>query len=429
MAKLYSNRGIRFIQALQHRAFTWFWVGQTISTLGDGAFTTALAVVVYQLTKSSLAMGLLLMAQITPEVIFTLIGGAVADRLPRRTVLLASDASRALIVLSIALLGWLNLLHLWHLFAMAILFGITVSFFHPSYRALTPELVPKEHFSSANALTELSIQLGNLLGPALGAGLIALAAGSTAAAFAFDGLTFVISVCSLLIIRSTPPLSQQTPSLAQKRVTLRTGLQHLGKDIREGFHTILASTWLLWSMIVAAIALMSYKGALSVALPKLVFAIYGSGPWLLAAISTAVAIGAIIGALFVGEIKLRRRGVISLLGYVLSGLALMTFAFPLPHTAIIPFFVLPAAFLVGFGINVMQTIWVTLLYELVPPEKLGRVSSVDLLGSLGLLPIGYLLAGWLGDRLGPPTVFLFGGAFMVVVNLIPLLFRDIRQLQ
>ena len=220
MAKLYSNRGIRLIQALQHRAFTWFWAGQTISTLGDGAFTTALAVVVYQLTKSSLAMGLLLMAQITPEVIFTLIGGAVADRLPRRTVLLASDASRALIVLSIALLGWLNLLHLWHLFAMAILFGITLSFFHPSYRALTPELVPKEHFSSANALTELSIQLGNLLGPALGAGLIALAAGSTAAAFAFDGLTFVISVCSLLIIRSTPPLSQQTPSLAQKRVNL-----------------------------------------------------------------------------------------------------------------------------------------------------------------------------------------------------------------
>jgi MFS family permease len=126
---------------------------------------------------------------------------------------------------------------------------------------------------------------------------------------------------------------------------------------------------------------------------------------------------------------LRRRGVISLLGYVLSGLALMTFAFPLPRTAIIPFFVLPAAFLVGFGINVMQTIWVTLLYELVPPEKLGRVSSVDLLGSLGLLPIGYLLAGWLGDRLGPPTVFLLGGAFTVVVNLIPLLFRDIRQLQ
>src|SRR5258708_18326575 len=123
-------------------------------------------------------MGLLLMAQITPEVIFTLIGGAVADRLPRRTVLLASDASRALIVLSIALLGWLNLLHLWHLFAMAILFGITLSFFHPSYRALTPELVPHKHFSSANALTELSIQLCNLLGPALGPDLIHLPAGS-----------------------------------------------------------------------------------------------------------------------------------------------------------------------------------------------------------------------------------------------------------
>jgi MFS family permease len=93
------------------------------------------------------------------------------------------------------------------------------------------------------------------------------------------------------------------------------------------------------------------------------------------------------------------------------------------------FVVLPAAFLVGFGINVMQIIWVTLLYELVPGDKLGRVSSVDLLGSLGLLPIGYVLAGWLGDRLGPSTVFLLAGMVMIVLNTIPLFLRDIRELE
>ena len=92
-----------------------------------------------------------------------------------------------------------------------------------------------------------------------------------------------------------------------------------------------------------------------------------------------------------------------------------------------PFVVLPAAFLVGFGINVMQIIWVTLLYELVPSNKLGRVSSVDLLGSLGLLPIGYVLAGWLGDRVGPAAVFLLGGIVMVLLNLLPMLLRDIRR--
>jgi MFS family permease len=101
---------------------------------------------------------------------------------------------------------------------------------------------------------------------------------------------------------------------------------------------------------------------------------------------------------------------------------------PLPHPVIL-FVVLPAAFLVGFGINVMQIIWVTLLYELVPGDKLGRVSSVDLLGSLGLLPVGYVLAGWLGDCLGPSTVFLLAGMVMVVLNIILLFLHDIRELE
>jgi MFS family permease len=425
---LFSRKGIRLAQAFQSRAFAWFWLGQTISALGDGAFATALAVAVYELTGSSLAMGLFLMVQIIPELIFTLLGGVAADRLPRRLILFCSDAGRALVVLLIALLTWFNLLQLWHLFVLAVLFGIIASFFHPSYRAITPELVDREHLSSANALTELSVQCGNLLGPMLGASLIAFGRGSASTAFAFDGLTFVISVCSLFAIRSIPRTSQEKTGEREEQANRKSGLRSVGQDMNDGFRTIVRSTWLLWSMIVAAFSLMAYRGAMTVSLPKLVFTVYENGPWLLAAITTTVGIGAIAGAIFVGQAKLRRRGIIALLGYVLSGLALLAFALPLPHPVIL-FVVLPAAFLVGFGINVMQIIWVTLLYELVPADKLGRVSSVDLLGSLGLLPVGYVLAGWLGDRLGPSTVFLLSGMVMVVLNIIPLFLRDIRKLE
>ena len=440
MDTLTPSKGLRVAYALQSRSFAVFWVGQTISSLGDGAFATALAVAVYQLTGSSLAMGLFLMAQITPELIFTLFGGIAADRLPRRLVLVCADAGRALIVLTIALLSWFSLLHLWHLFVLAVLFGIIGSFFHPSYRAITPELVVKSHLSSANALTELSVQMGNLLGPILGAGLIAFG-GSTGVAFAFDSLTFIISVCSLAAIRTrmntdegfAQPENDEVSPIATEIVVEKVplsppGFQGMMADMRDGFRTIVRSSWLIWSMIVAAFGLMAYRGAMSVTLPKLVFAIYGSGPWLLGAITTMVGVGAIIGALFVGQAHLRRRGIVALLGYVLSGLALLLFSLPLSHN-IVPFVVLPAAFLVGFGINVMQIIWVTLLYELVPANKLGRVSSVDLLGSLGLLPIGYILSGWLGDRLGPPAVFLLAGLVMILLNLLPLLLREIRQVE
>lgn len=428
MSSLTPQRGLRLAYALQSRSFAVFWLGQTFSALGDGAFATALAIAVYQLTGSSLAMGLFLMAQIIPELIFTLFGGVAADRLPRRLVLVCSDVGRAVVVLLIALLAWLNLLQLWHLFVLAVLFGIIGSFFHPSYRAITPELVVKTHLSSANALTELSVQLGNLLGPILGAGLVVLSGGSASMAFAFDSLTFVISVCSLAAIRLVAKVAQESSNEGEIATVHAAGLSGMLRDIRDGFRTILRSSWLLWSMIAAAFGLMAYKGAIAVSLPKLVFAVYSSGPWLLAAITTTVGLGAIAGALFAGQVHFRRRGIVGLLGYVLSGVALMVFSLPFPHS-VVPFVVLPAAFLVGFGINVMQIIWVTLLYELVPSHKLGRVSSVDLLGSLGLLPIGYVLAGWLGDRVGPAAVFLLGGIVMVVLNLLPMLVRDIRRLE
>ncbi len=79
--------------------------------------------------------------------------------------------------------------------------------------------------------------------------------------------------------------------------------------------------------------------------------------------------------------------------------------------------------------DVMHIIWSNLLYELVPDEKLGRVASVDLLGSLGLLPIGYVVAGWLGDRSGPASVFFIGGLSMVILNCLPLFLRSIREVK
>jgi len=425
MSFLLSSKGLRLTQALHSRAFTWFWLGQTISALGDGAFITALAVAVYVLTRSSLMMGLFLTAQITPELLFTLLGGVAADRLPKRLVLLCADAGRALAVCTIALLIWLKLLQLWYLFVLAILFGLARSFFNPAYRAIPPELVEQGRLASANALTALSIQFGSLLGPVLGAMCIGLGGGSAAPAFAFDGLTFLVSVCSLLAIHR---LTSPSPVSTGEQAPSSSGMKGVFADMLDGFRTIRASTWLLWSMIGATFGLVAYTGAMAVSLPKLVFAVYRSNTWLLATVSTTVGIGAIVGTVCVGQFHLRHRGILGFSAYIASGLALMVFSIPLP-TESIPLVILPAAFVVGVGMYVMHIIWSTLLYELVPSYKLGRVTSVDLLGSLGLLPLGYVFAGWISDSLGPAAVFLLGGLVMVLLNAIPLFLHDIRTLQ
>jgi len=125
--------------------------------------------------------------------------------------------------------------------------------------------------------------------------------------------------------------------------------------------------------------------------------------------------------------RLPRRGFIFFLSDLIAGATLLTFAAPLPR-ATEPFVVIAAAVVMGVGLSLGQTIWVTLLHRLVPNDKLGRVSSIDLLGSMALLPIGYALAGVLTDSSGPRSVFVAGGTLCVLLNIIPLFLRAIREL-
>src|SRR4051794_23641531 len=122
---------LRFARALRSRSFALLWLGQTISTLGDGVYLTALAWQVLTLTGSGAAMGIVLIATAVPRVLFMLLGGVIADRLPRRLVMLWADAGRAVAVGAIAILSYTNTLEFWHLIALGLLFGLSQAFFLP----------------------------------------------------------------------------------------------------------------------------------------------------------------------------------------------------------------------------------------------------------------------------------------------------------
>ncbi len=188
-----------FAQALHSRPFALLWAGQTVSALGDGAFVTALSWQALQLTGSAMAMGIVVLAQTLPMIFLLLLGGVVADRFPRQQVMLWSDASRTVAVLVIAALGMAHLLQLWHLVLLALFFGTVRGFFSPAYQSIIPQLVEKRDQPSANSLTELSYQLYCSIGPMFGATCVALA--GPASAFAFDGLTFIVSALCLATLR------------------------------------------------------------------------------------------------------------------------------------------------------------------------------------------------------------------------------------
>jgi DHA3 family tetracycline resistance protein-like MFS transporter len=160
---------------------------------------------VVQKTGSALIMGTVLTCSFVPMVLCSLFAGVVVDRLPRVQVMVVSDLVRGVIVAGVTILAMRQALEVWHVLVASVVFGTVDAFFRPAYIALVPELVPSEHLPSANALTSLSIQIGRIAGPALGATVIALV--STSGAFAFNGLSFFICAACLLPLlkRTTSP--------------------------------------------------------------------------------------------------------------------------------------------------------------------------------------------------------------------------------
>jgi MFS family permease len=166
---------------------------------------------------------------------------------------------------------------------------------------------------------------------------------------------------------------------------------------------------------------------LVVALPRLVHDVYGAGVWLLGAVGTAIAAGRIGAAFLVGQFQLRRRGVIAFCADIMAALAILAFVLPVGHSMHLPI-ALVAGVCFGLGGGTFQTIWVTLLHELVPNHLLGRVASIDLLGSFCLQPIGFTVAGLVTDQVSPVWVFVGAGTLNLLLYSAPLCLRSIRHI-
>ncbi|MEO8972167.1 MAG: MFS transporter [Ktedonobacteraceae bacterium] len=415
---------VPFTRALSSRPFALLWTGQTISSLGDGAFTTAVAWQVLILTGSATAMGLILIAQTLPMILFLLLGGVVADRFPRKQVMLLSDASRAVAVFALAVLAMTHMLQLWQLVALALFFGTVRGFFMPAYQSIIPQLVEKDELASANSLTEFSYQLYVLLGPLVGASCVALI--GPGAAFGFDGLTFLASAFFLLLLRlPTSALSAISASSSRSKSGVRTTIA----ELREGLHYVTGSTFLWLSMALAAITAIGGAGALQVALPKLVYDVYGQGVWLLGIMGVIGGIGSLLALLLIPRLnRFRRRGMIVYLSFACAGLAMMAFGLPLPR-AMEPVVACIAMTILNLGLTISEVLWITLLQEKVPDDKLGRVSSINQLAGYAMWPLGFALGGITADHISPATVFLGAGFVIVVLYGLALFTRPIRQVQ
>jgi DHA3 family tetracycline resistance protein-like MFS transporter len=402
---------ITLFQSLTHRSFALLWSGQTLSRVGDHLYTVALAWWVLQKTGSATAMGTVLIFSFTPMLVFLLLGGVAVDRFPRVRLMLASDVLRGVVVSLVAVLAAMDLLQLWHVYLASLLFGFVDAFFQPAYTALVPQVTPSEALLSANSLTGLSQQLGRVIGPAIGAAVVSL--GGTPAAFAVNGLSFFVSAACLL-----PLLGLPLPVVAESQAA---GVLH---GIREALQLILRSPWLWISILASALTNVTLSGPYAVALPFLVKDTLHADVGTLGLLYAMFPIGYMLAELWTGSrTRLHRRGVLGYSGLMLAGAMILVLGLPVPLIVMAL-----AALINGAGLELQGLIWTNTLQEMVPSDKLGRVASVDLLGSFALLPIGYGLTGWATDLLGPPLVFILGGGITVLAGALALTHPAIRRL-
>lgn len=394
-----------FFRSLRSPSFAFLWGGQTLSRIGDHLYEIALAWWVLEKTGSATAMATVLIFAFTPMLLFTLLGGVVVDRYSRLHIMLVADLVRGGTAAILTILALRGDLAVWHVYLFSLLFGLVEAFFHPAYTAAVPVIVPEADLPSANALGSLSMQAGRIAGPPLGAALIML--GGIPLAFAFHALSFFAAAVFLLPLLRW----EQRPGLH----TASSATRHsLSSDFKEGIQAVLTAPWLWLSIVVFTLTNITLAGPYSVSLPFLVDKHLEADVRTLGLLYSFFAGGYLLGGVWLGnKARVQQRGRLIYGGIAIAGLALFLFGLPVGFVGLAL-----AALVNGAALEISSLAWLNALQSLVPGEKLGRVASIDSLGSFALLPIGYGVAGLATEQLGAPLVFMLGGGLTTLIVLI-----------
>ena len=397
---------------LRRRDFRLLMGGMSVSLLGDGVFIVALAWQVYAVSDAPSALASVGIAMTVPTITCLLLGGAVSDRFNRRRVMLVADSVRAIALATLAVLSLTGDLALWHLMVIGVVYGAATAFFDPSSDALVPELLPADLLAQANSLNQLIRPVAlRLAGPALGGGLVAaLGAGG---AFAVDAVSFLVSAGALLAMSQTP---HRPPAAAGEGSTLR--------QVATGMRYVRRHAWLWVTLASAAIAYLLFMGPIEVLLPFVVKNELHGGAGQLGLVFAAGGFGSLICALAIGTHGLPARSMtfiyatwtaatVAVAGYgiahALWGLMIVSFAFN--------------------GLETAGTIaWATAKQRHVPIALLGRVSSLDWLISIGLLPLSFALTGPVSSALGVRTTLVGAGLLGALVTGAALLVPGVREI-
>jgi MFS family permease len=397
-----ARRRFGLLDPLRAHDFRLVFSGETISMLGDQFHFVALAWLALQLTGSGLALGTVLTVAAIPRAVLVLVGGAYSDRLSPRSLMLVSNAIRAVVVGILAVLVLTGNAQLWQLYVLAVIFGIFDAFFWPALNTIVPMLTTEAQLPAANALMQGSQQLTTLVGPAIAGVLVA--AVQTGPAFVIDSASFAVAAIALLMIAG----GRRPRPLAGTETAPRDSIL---ANIREGIGMAMRDPAIRTTMLLTAAFNLAFTGPILVGLPWAARDHWG-GSAVFGFLVSGFGAGALVGAIFAGSIgRVRQLGLATVVIGVVLGVALAALGF-VPNAAVAFVVLLLMALGVGF-INVRLIAW---LQARVPDTMRGRIISLVSFGSVSLTPLSLALAGVVVD-VAAPAMFAVAGAIVVLASL------------
>ncbi|MCU7496057.1 MAG: MFS transporter [Ignavibacteria bacterium] len=393
--------------ALRHKNYRlWFW-GQMTSLFGSWMQTTAQGYLVYELTHSPVYLGYVGFASGVPAWLFMIFGGVVADRVPRRTILVITQTIMMILAFVLAGLTFMGLVEAWHIVVLAFLLGVANAFDSPARQSFVLEMVEREDLVNAIALNATMFNTATAIGPAVAG--ITYAAFGPAWCFIINGASFIVVIIALLMMKLKPQPKAETRKSAI--TDLKEGIKYLKKQ----------------KMILTLIALITVVGLFGIAFATLIPAwavkILHGDATTNGLLQSARGLGALLSALFIASVS----------HYKIKGklVNIGTFAFPL--TLIIFSFIrwepLSLLMLVAIGASSILILNVVnaLVQTLVSDEFRGRVMGIYSISFFGFMPLGALLIGFLAEHLGEPEAIIINSAALLLFALI--IFIKVPQLR
>ncbi|UCF27338.1 MAG: MFS transporter [Chloroflexota bacterium] len=376
--------------ALHHRSFRLLWIGLAISIAGSQMQIWALLWHVRILTDQPIALGGIGLARILPVIVFSLIGGAVADSANRRTVLFITQSLMALVALVLAWLTYNGEITLWQIYALTAIQATALAFDLPARQALVPNLVPAKDLSNAFSMQSIAFQVGSIVGPAL-SGLV-IAYWGQYYTYLIDSVTFMAVIGALLLIG---PIPQRTRGSGRVQVKFA--------DIVEGVRFILRQPVILSSMLLDFFA--TFFSSANTLMPIFARDILQVGVVEYGWLSAAQSIGAMAAAMIISQLKeIRRQGRTLLISVIAFGIA--TIMFGLARTF---FGAMIALIFIGASDSVSAIIRNTIRQLQTPDYIRGRMTSINQIFFLGGPQLGEVEAGLVAQLFGAPFAVISGG--------------------